>query len=212
MASAVRHSMRGRLLTGMVGLVTLAAAGVFLFVLVHAVWYAPEEEGAAVAPPSSSGSSTPTVIASAKDVPVRLSIPSINVDTNIQDVGIGKTGNMAVPSNYTDVGWYRYGTLPGVVGSAVIDGHVDNGFGLDAVFKHISDLKPGDDIYLQAQSGEELHFVVEDVETYAAADVPLQELFTRADKARLNLITCAGQWEPDQDAYDHRTVVYAVLA
>ena len=204
--------MRAKLRVGAVGAVTLAAAGVFVAVLVHALWYAPEGEVSAVAPPTTrTATSTPTVITSAKNIPTRLTIPSLGIDTNVQDVGLGKTGNMAVPSNYTDVSWYRYGTLPGQVGSAVIDGHVDNGFGMDAVFKHISDLKPGDDIYIKTQQGEALHFVVNDVETYAATDVPLQTLFTRNDKARLNLITCAGQWEPDKKAYDHRTVVYAVL-
>jgi LPXTG-site transpeptidase (sortase) family protein len=191
----------------------VGAGWVFTTTLVHALWYAPEEDASVAVPPTASlGTTSPIVLTSARDIPVELSIPAINVDAHVQDVGIGKTGNMAVPTNYTDVGWYRYGTVPGAVGSAVIDGHVDNGFGLDAVFKHISELKPGDDIYVQTQSGEELHFVVQDIETYPATQVPLQTLFTRDDEPRLNLITCAGQWEPDKEAYDHRTVVYAVLA
>ena len=65
------------------------------------------------------------------DPPLRLLIPKIKVNATIQHVSITKKGAMAVPTNYTDVGWYRLCTIPGHTGSAVIDGHVDNGFGIE---------------------------------------------------------------------------------
>ncbi|HVZ75720.1 MAG TPA: class F sortase [Candidatus Paceibacterota bacterium] len=210
--------MRNQLINFAIGVVTLGAAGAFVLILVHALWYAPEEEAAVVL----NASTTPGVPQSAAsssisapiphDTGMRLRIPAIGVDAAIQDVGIGKTGNMAVPTNYTDVGWYRYGTKIGDAGSAVMDGHVDNGFALAAVFKNLDQLKAGDDIYVDKQDGTTLHFKVEEADDYPAADVPLQQLFNRNDgQARLNLITCAGEWDSSAEAYDHRTVVYAVL-
>lgn len=145
------------------------------------------------------------------ELPDELIIPKLTVDAHVQRVGLAKSGNMAVPTNYTDVGWYKLGTAPGQVGSAVIDGHVDNGFGKDAVFKHLSELAPGDDLYIQTDSGARLHFIVEDVEAYPVANVPLQKIFNSNDKARLTLITCSGAFDTKQLEYDQRRVVYAVL-
>lgn len=143
--------------------------------------------------------------------PDRLIIPKIGVDAHVQHVGIAKDGAMAVPTNYTDVGWYKLGTAPGQIGSAVIDGHIDNGFGKDAVFKHLSELVSGDDLYIQTEAGTRLHFKVEDNETYPVADVPLQKIFNRKDTARLTLITCSGTFDTGTLRYDQRRVVYAVL-
>lgn len=201
--------MKERFTIVVVSIFTIAACAVFASTLVHAsLYYQPEEEifpAALGIATSTSGSISPHTTS------LRLRIPAINVDAAVQSVGIGKSGNMAVPTNFTDVGLYRYGPKPGEVGSAVIDGHVDNGFGMNAVFKHITELKPGDDIFIENASSSPLHFVVTDIETYAAADVPTDILFSRNDVSRLNLITCAGVWDGSAEAYDHRTVVYATL-
>lgn len=185
-------------------LVIAIAVAIFGYTFVHAFYLSsadeisePDVQATAHIPPS--------------EKPARLLIPAIDVDATIQDVGIGKTGNMAVPTNYTDVGWYRYGTVPGQVGSAVIDGHVDNGAGLAAVFKRLSELKTGDDIYVETQTGRRLHFRVQDIGHYALEDVPREQLFNAADAPRLNLITCEGTWIPSRKEYDERVIVYSVL-
>jgi LPXTG-site transpeptidase (sortase) family protein len=198
--------MKERLTTFFVAAAVVCAVSVFASTLAHASLYSPPEETTVEGPSSLGGVSVEDPTA-----PERLIIPSLDIDANVQDVGRGKTGNMAVPSNYTDVGWYRYGPRPGEVGSAVIDGHVDNGFALDAVFKHLKSLSPGDDIYVETKGGVRLHFVVEDVKTYDANEVPAQKLFLRADGARLNLITCAGDWQPDEKSYNERVVIYTRL-
>ena len=202
--------MKEKISIVLVGVVTVCACAVFATTLVHAAFVSSTGEETVASQTPASPSSLPSSPSSL--VPVRLTIPAINVDANVQSVGLGKTGNMAVPTNFTDVGWYRYGPLPGDMGSAVIDGHVDNGLSLDAVFKHLGDLVPGDDIYVATKDGEQKHFIVNDVETYPASDVPTQLLFDRDDAARLNLITCAGTWQESKKAYDERVVVYATLS
>jgi sortase (surface protein transpeptidase) len=199
-----------RIITLIVSVMTLCACAVFASTLVHASLYYQAEDEATPAEAGIAVSGAPA--RENPEAPTRLLIPAIGVNAHVQDVGIGKSGNMAVPTNFTDVGWYRYGPTPGQKGSAVIDGHVDNGFGMDAVFKKIGTLVPGDDIYVETKDNPAAHFVVTGVETYAAADVPKELLFTRDDASRLNLITCAGAWEPDKKAYDERVVVYAILA
>lgn len=181
-------------------------AGIFALTLLQAtVLPAAEEEGPR--PPGAIAASE----AAPADAPVRLRIEKLGVDAKVQHVGVAKSGNMAVPTNYTDVGWYRYGTAPGFLGSAVMDGHVDNGLALPGVFKRLSDLRPGDELVVEAASGAERRFAVVDVETYNYKEVPKEKLFTRTDAAWLNLITCDGTWIAGERTYDRRLVVYAKL-
>lgn len=144
--------------------------------------------------------------ATAASRPVRLIIPSIGLDDPIEGVGVDKNGDMAVPSGKTsNVGWYDKGTIPGQIGSAVIDAHVF------AAFAQLKQLPIGADIYVQTESGATLHFVAEEADTYPLAEVPVRRLFTGNDAARLNLITCAGRLIDNNTTYDHRLIVYAVL-
>ncbi len=198
--------MQKNIVTIVMSVATVLACAVFASTFVRASLYSPPEEEIL---PAQAGVAA-TTPATPSSIPARLVIPAIAVDAPVQDVGIGKSGNMAVPSNYSNVGWYRWGPTPGEQGSAVINGHVDNGFGMDAVFKNISKLSPGDSVYIEQKDGTRVAFVVEKVATYMVKDVPLEELFHASDAARLNLITCAGAWDPENEMYDERVVVYAV--
>lgn len=114
---------------------------------------------------------------------------------------------MDVPDGKTnDIGWYAAGTKPGDVGSAVLDAHVY------AAFKRLHEVRPGDSVYVTDDNGKTLHFIVESTELAPIKDISLTTLFSRSDKARLNLITCAGTFLPELGTYDKRFIVYAVLA
>lgn len=150
---------------------------------------------------------------SVDELPSQLSIPKLNITAKIQRLGIDKNGNMAAPNNFTDVSWYKYGTVPGLIGSAVIAGHEDNALSLDGVFKHLDQLKVGDDVYVVSASGQKLHFRVTDkkIYPYNLSGPELEKIFTAADKSRLNLITCAGVWLKSAKTNDKRLVVYTEL-
>lgn len=140
------------------------------------------------------------------DFPTRLIIPSIRLDTDILEVGVNAKGEMDVPDGKSrDVGWYKYGTIPGNPGSAVIDAHVF------AAFKKLRYVKVGEDIFVITKSGKRLHFIAEDSRVYKTSEVPLQKLFKGNSQERLNLITCAGKYVSSMATYDHRLIVYAVL-
>lgn len=181
-------------------LVIVVAAAIFGYTLMHATVYAPDQEVAG-----------PYVAATSSD-PVRLIIPALNINANVQDVGLTAAGAMGTPNNFTDVAWYKLGVQPGELGSSVIDGHVDNGLSLAGVFKHLVDIKVGDDVYVQEEDGSKLHFTVTDVETYPYENAPNSQIFGQTDAARLNLITCEGVWVPAGRTYDHRLVVYTELS
>jgi sortase (surface protein transpeptidase) len=178
---------------------------VFTVTLVHAVWYAPEQSDYTL------GQKHHAVISVPKEYPSRLTIPSLGIDAKVQYVGVNAKGNMGVPSNFTDVAWYQDGTLPGQIGSAVIDGHVDNGLGLSGVFKHLADINVGDEVKVVTTEGKTLNFVVSDIKNYPFQSVPTDAVFNAVDGQRLNLITCEGAWVAGQKTYDHRLVVYTTL-
>lgn len=186
--------------------ITAIAAIVFFGTLTQALWYAP---GSDLQVPASE--IVPRELPPSEE-PATIRIPRLNIDTKIQQTGLNARGEMGVPTNYTDVAWYKHGTIPGQRGSAVIDGHVDNGLGLAGVFKNLQELKKGDDIYVITKTGRELHFIVEEAVAYPYKSVPLEKLFTRSDDARLNLITCGGAWIKSEKTYDERFVVYTRLA
>lgn len=145
------------------------------------------------------------------DHPVRLRVPVLGIDAHVQEVGVTSSGNMATPNNFTDVGWYKYGTPPGFHGSAVLAGHVDNGLALPGVFKRLNELAVGDDLYVETQDGSEALFRVVEIQTYPYTHVPRDVLFARTDTARLNLVTCEGTWVSGERTYDQRLVVYTEL-
>lgn len=150
--------------------------------------------------------------ANAQEYPVRIRIPALGVDAEVQHVGVNAKGNMAVPTNYTDTAWYENGPAPGDRGSAVIAGHVNNGLGLSGVFEHLKDLTVGDDIYIERADGEEVHFVVIGSRVYPYTDAPEEVIFNPSGSARLNLITCDGSWVQEDKTYDQRLVVFTRLA
>jgi sortase (surface protein transpeptidase) len=148
--------------------------------------------------------------------PVRLIIPAIGVDAAIQSVGLAwakeNKGDMGVPTNFTDVAWYNNGPLPGMPGNAVIDGHLDGKKVQKAVFYNLGDLKPGDLVEVIDASGTILQFQVVRLMVYDY-NAPTGDIFSGdASKARLNLITCAGDWLKSQKLYDKRIVVFTELA
>jgi sortase (surface protein transpeptidase) len=140
------------------------------------------------------------------DNPSRLIIPSIRLDTSVQEVGITSNGEMDVPDGRSkNVGWYRYGTIPGDTGSAVMDAHVY------AAFAKLRYVKVGDDIYVMNAKGEKLHFRVTDSRVYGLDELPLQQIFNDTDGRHLNFITCARKFIPSLNTYSHRLVVYTEL-
>ena len=189
-------------------LFTLGCLIFFGWTLYRALFYSPEVE---VVPPPLVVQRAPINHAATSSLPARLIIPSLGVNAYVRQVGLKADGSMATPGNFTDVAWYKYGTIPGQLGSAVIDGHVDNGLALAGVFKHLEDLKVGDDIYIKRQDGTQLHFVVDEIQLYPYESAPDDKIFQRNDAARLNLITCGGDWLPEGKTYDHRLVIFSRL-
>jgi len=152
----------------------------------------------------------PTASTQGAGVPVRLKIPSINVDAAIENVGLTADNLMEVPKQYDEAAWYQLGPRPGERGNAVISGHVDSTKGI-ALFWELRKLAPGDTIGVVGDDGIARQFVVTTLERYAPADAPLTRIFGAADGVHLNLITCDADtpFNPASGAYTGYLLVYA---
>ncbi|MEO8955882.1 MAG: class F sortase [Ktedonobacteraceae bacterium] len=142
-----------------------------------------------------------------------LIIPTIGVNASIEPVGVLSDGNLAVPTQqpWDGVGWYKYGPYPGSHGSAVIDGHLDRPGGSPAVFWKLRNLHIGDIITVVNAGEKPLHFRVMNMKYYAPDHAPLRTIFENTTGTFLNLITCAGQWIPNQHQTTLRLVIYTAL-
>jgi len=151
------------------------------------------------------------ITASGPIIPARLVIPRIGVNAPVGAFGLEPDGKMAVPNNFTEVGWYKLGSKPGELGSAVMGAHVDNGGSVSGVFKHLKNLSVGDEIRVQNSHGEELEFRIVETRLYDYREKSTGEIFGNVGKKRLNLITCHGTYMPELDTYDQRLIVFAEL-
>lgn len=147
------------------------------------------------------------------EAPVRLVIPAIGVDANIQSVGRWwrDPSEIGIPTNFTDVAWYSGGPLPGEPGSAVIDGHYDGKDVQQAVFYNLGKLKKGDTVEVVNKNGTTLQFAVVAVKLYDYNATTTEIFDSDPSKTRLNLITCGGDWIKSQEQYNQRVVVFTEL-
>ncbi len=164
----------------------------------------PKQEAFAV--PTVEAAEPATFPSSDVALPTRISIPAIKLNSPIEEMGINKKGEMDVPSGKTNtVGWYKDGTVPGQLGSAVLDAHVY------AALKNLKNARVGGDIYISMSNGTALHYKITEKKTVSLKNVSGDELFNRASGRELHLITCAGTFSKKLNTYDKRLLVYAML-
>ncbi len=141
--------------------------------------------------------------------PVRLVIPSINVNAVVEARGLDSGRNMETPADFHDVAWYRLGPRPGEPGDALINGHVNWWTG-GAVFTQLAKLRPGDEISVIRADGVEVRFHMTGSQR-VAANARVASLFAPGATATLTLITCSGDWNPFTQSDTQRLLVSAAL-
>lgn len=143
------------------------------------------------------------------EYPVRLKIPSINVDAAVEDAGLTSDGEIGVPEGPTDVAWFDLGPRPGEKGDSIIVGHFGWKDNIPAVFDDLNKLRKGDKIYIEDNKGAIISFVVRESRTYNPEANASDAFNSSDDKSHLNLITCEGTWNKITKSYSDRLVVFA---
>lgn len=143
--------------------------------------------------------------ASASAVSRQLVIPRIALQAEVVEVGL-INGEWSVPRSV--VGHLAETANPGEPGNAVFAGHVVAG-GRDNIFARLHELAAGDEMsFLNGANQQRFRVtatrLVRNTDTSVLAGTPSASVVT--------LITCAGQWLPQENDYDQRLVVVATAA
>lgn len=139
--------------------------------------------------------------------PRRIVIPGVDIDAPVDTVGILPNGQMDVPPDPSRTGWYTGSPKPGEKGTAIIDGHLENG--RPGAFWNLKKTKEGQRIYVVDDTGKRRLFKIAKTKVYDVVGAPLEEIYSGGDGKHLHLITCAGKWNTALGHYDKRLVVFA---
>ncbi len=154
------------------------------------------------------GAGPQKVTKSTPSQPAYLNIPTLGVLAKVEHVGVDANNNMDIPEDPFNAAWYKFGTIPGKQGNAVMDGHLD-WYGIkEAIFYYLDKLKVGDRVYVRDDRGVDHAFAVTKQVVCIYNKCPLQDVFGATSATRLNLITCAGTFNRSQQNYDQRLVVF----
>ncbi len=141
--------------------------------------------------------------------PVRIRIPSEDVDSKLGRVGLAADGTIDAPKLWQQAAWYDKGPRPGQEGPAVIVGHVDSKSG-PAVFYRIGDLHAGAKILVDLADGTTETFKVRSRSEFPKAGFPAGQVYSPTLKPSLLLITCGGTFDSSTGHYRDNVVVTAV--
>jgi hypothetical protein len=213
---------RADLVRSLGAFVVVLAAGLGLLLV-----YTSRPDGGASSTAATAGDVAPQLAPLPADAPVatgpitpgRLQIPAIGVDTTVEARGTTQYKNpftgqqvdgYGVPRSMWTASWWSDGPAPGSGQMAVILGHAQAAHG--AVFDHLADLAPGDEVRLVDGSGAVMHLQVLaapvtglDKSTSALADT----LDGHPAGADVALVTCGGSFDEDADASKDNEVVFA---
>lgn len=140
--------------------------------------------------------------------PTAVSIPAIDVEDTLIDLGIAADGRMEVPVDFDEIGWFTGGGKPGGRGPTVIAAHVD-GLAGPAAFFRLDELAQGDVVAVTDAAGGVTNYEVTEVVTVEKADFPTARVFGAVPGDELRLITCGGYFDRDVGHYDKNVVVFA---
>ena len=161
-------------------------------------------------PPVAAAQTTGPIMPAA--TPTQVSIPAIDVDSTLMELGLNADGTAEVPplDPAAPAGWYRGSPTPGELGPSIILGHVTSNAGA-AIFYRLGDMRPGDEVTVTRDDGTVAIFTVDAVEQYPKADFPTQKVYGNTDHAALRLITCGGVFDGAAGSHLDNIVVYASL-
>ena len=143
--------------------------------------------------------------------PTAVSIPAIDVEDSLIDLGIAADGKMEVPVDFDDIGWFTGGGKPGGRGPTVIAAHVD-GLAGPAAFFRLDELAQGDVVSVTDAEGGVTSYEVTEAVTVEKAEFPTARVFGAVPGDELCLITCGGYFDRDVGHYDKNVVVFATAA
>jgi len=165
------------------------------------------------APASTPEPTEPSVKAMSRSTPVAVSIPAIDVTSDLHALGLNDDGSLQVPTGerYNEAAWYEGSPTPGQLGPAVIEGHVTSQGSVPSVFFDLGELSRGDTVEVTREDGSVATFEVYATDSFPKDDFPKVAVYGNTEVPELRLITCGGDYDPQARAHVDNIVVFATL-
>lgn len=162
--------------------------------------------------PSQTTAPTPAPVAAPVAAPVSVSLPAIEVQSELITVGLNPDGTLEVPQpgpDYDKAAWYDGSPRPGELGPAVIEGHVDSAANGPSVFYRLGEMAPGDTVDVTRADGSIASFEVYDIQVVPKDDFPTLDIYGNTDGPELRVITCGGPFDSSAGSYEDNVIVFA---
>ncbi len=140
--------------------------------------------------------------------PRSIRIGDLELDNEVRAVGVEEDGELEVPDE-TEVGWYKYGSAPGLPGSTVLAAHVSWNREIGP-FHQLGNLEPGAEVDVVADDGSTRVYKVVERAVYDKDELPVDRIWRTTGDETLVLITCGGSYNPNIRRYRQNIVIYAV--
>ncbi|WP_144713351.1 class F sortase [Curtobacterium pusillum] len=143
--------------------------------------------------------------------PTRIAVDWAGVSAAVRPEGVDDQGAMALPSDPSVAGWYRFGAAPSQpAGTVVIAAHVDAvGYGVGP-FAHLQDVPDGTTVTITDATGAETRWRIASVSMIAKRGLPWSSVFRTDGPRRLVLVTCGGAFDTSTHHYESNLVITAV--
>jgi sortase (surface protein transpeptidase) len=143
-----------------------------------------------------------------REPPRSITIDDIELWGPVRSVGVEENGELEVPGE-AEIGWYQYGSAPGLPGATVLAAHVTWNRAIGPFFK-LGELDPGARIEVRLHDGSLRTYAVVERVMYDKDELPRERIWTTTGDETLVLITCGGSYNENIRRYRHNIVVYAV--
>lgn len=161
-------------------------------------------------------SSAPSVAApEASQMPTRVSVPRIGVDTSLVPLGLAGDGSIAVPpvDQPMQAGYVYWSAAQAAQRPTVMLGHVNGrnaaGAPVPGVFARLAELHQGDVVRVEYADGEMRSYTIARTSQQPKSVFPTDAVYGVAHD-EIRLITCGGSFNPSAHSYLDNFVAYGV--
>lgn len=142
--------------------------------------------------------------------PVMLDYPAIDANIAVEPYGVSADGQMDVPDDAALAAWYQFGKTPADgVGTTVIAAHAGSEETPIGPLYALKDARPGEEVTVTDEDGQRHQYHVSEVQQLGKEGLDFTPFFERTGEHRLVLITCGGQWMPEESSYADNVIVIA---
>lgn len=146
--------------------------------------------------------------------PMSMTIPAIDVTTDVFDIGKAADGTLAVPQpgpNLDKAAWFKNSPTPGQPGPSVIEGHVSTNENGPSVFFDLATLTPGDRISVDRKDGSTAVFRVDALREFSKNRFPTELVYGGdISTPTLRLITCSS-FDSSVGRHTSNLIVFSTL-